>query len=200
MNILRIAAVCALVVLTACSGSSTSPNEPAAMPTIGPVSSGTVTIAPSAASTNVTLPSIGGMYGGTMLLPPGSGTATLTFSLSAPPGIPALTEQTPEPQIAYITITAQSAFTLAAYPALNLSVPASYTAIDMWLNVYGTSGWTSSLQTLGWPSTSGVSAVCFKAQSGSIALQPGQSLYLGINGDSVLPTPIASGALPPCPQ
>jgi hypothetical protein len=71
----------------------------------------------------------------------------------------------------------------------------------MWLNYYGTSGWSSNPQQLGWPSTtSGVSTMCFKSQGSAIALAQGQSLYLGINGDNVLPTPIATGTPPPCPQ
>lgn len=133
------------------------------------------------------------------MLPPGSGTATLTFSFDTPPGIATLTELTPSPQVAYITITAQSAFALAAYPGLNLTVPTSYMGIDMWLNYYGNSGWSRSEG--GWPSTtSGVSAMCFKSQGSSISLQQEQSLYLGINGDNVLPTPIGTGTPPPCPQ
>jgi hypothetical protein len=49
-------------------------------------------------------------------------------------------ELTPSPQVAYVTITAQSAFTFAAYPGRNLTVPAPYMGIDMWLNYYGNSG------------------------------------------------------------
>lgn len=201
MNLLRFAAVCALVVPVACGGGSNSRTTP--MPTVStsPPTSMTESITPGAASTTAPLPSIGGTYGGSIVLPPGSGNATLTFSFDTPPGIAILTELTPSPQVAYITITAQSAFTLAAYPGLNLTVPTPYMGIDMWLNYYGSSGWSSNPQQLGWPSTTpGVSAMCFKSQGGSISLQQGQSLYLGLNGDNVLPTPIRTGSPPSCPQ
>lgn len=199
MNLVRFAAVCALVVPVACGGSSNPQAAPMPIISAAPATSVTESIAPGPTSTTEPMPSIGGTYGGSILLPAGSGTAMLTFSLETPPGIAALTELTPSPQVAYITITAQTAFTLASYPGLNLTVPAPYMGIDMWLNYYGNSGWSSSEG--GWPSTTaGVSVMCFTSQGSSIVLQQGQSLYLGINGDDVLPTPITTGTPAPCPQ
>lgn len=199
MNLLRCAALCALVLPVACSGSSNTPAAPAPIISSDPLTSGTESITPSVSATTAPLPNIDGIYAGQIVLPPGSGTATLTFSLNPPPGITALAEYTSTPQIAYITLTAQSAFTLAASPGLNLAVPNAYMGIDMWLNYYGSAAWSS--RQLGWPSTtSGVSAMCFAAQGGPVSLQSGQSLYLGINGDNVIPTPIATGTPAPCPQ
>lgn len=201
MNLVRFAAVCALVVPVACGGVSNAPTMPMPTTSSGPSSSGSESITPAGTTTTAPLPSIGGIYGGEIVLPPGSGAATLTFSLNTPPGVATLTELTPSPQVAYISITAQSGFTLAASPGLNLTVPTAYMGIDMWLNYYGSTAWSSNPQQLGWPSTvSGVSAMCFRAQGGAISLQQGQSLYLGINGDNVLPTPISTGTPPPCPQ
>lgn len=194
------ALACALVPV-ACGGTSNPPTTtPAPAGSIAPVTSGTENIMLGAVATTAPLPSIGGIYAGEILLPPGSGTAKLTFSLNAPSGVPALTELTPTPQVAYITIAAQSPLTLAMYPGLNLTVPAPYMVIDMWVNYYVSGAWKKTSQPLGWPSTSGVAAMCFEAQGGAVSLQSGQSLYLGINGDDVLPTPITSGTPPPCPQ
>jgi hypothetical protein len=186
--------------LAACGGGGASPPPPPApKSSIPPPTSGTENITPSASATTEPLPNIGGVYGGQIVLPPGSGTAKLTFSLSAPSGVTALTELTPQPQIAYIAITAQSTFALAAVPGLNLTVPNGYMAIDMWLNYYSGTAW--STKELGWPSTTlGVSAMCFATHGGPVSLQQGQSLYFGINGDDVLPTPILTSTPPPCPQ
>ena len=189
--------------LAACGGGESPPPtlhaEPVPSTSIPPLTSASESISPEASATTAPLPSIGGVYGGQVVLPPGSGTATLTFSLNAPSGVNALTELTPEPQIAYITITAQSAFTLGALPGLNLTVPAPYTTIDMWLNYYGGGAWSS--RELGSPSTTAaVSAMCFATRPGAVSLQQGQSVYFGINGDDVLPTPIPTGTPRPCPQ
>ncbi len=201
MRILRFAAVCALLVPVACGAGSNAPANPAPRISSGPLTSASESIAPAATTTTAPLPSIGGLYGGEIVLPPGSGTATLTFSLNSPPGVTALTELTPSPQIAYISITAQSPFTLAAFPGLNLTVPTAHMGIDVWLNYYGSTSWSGNPQQLGWASTvAGTSAVCFRAQGAPISLQQGQSVYLGINGDNVLPTPVSTGAPSPCPQ
>lgn len=198
MNLLRFAGVCALVVLVACGGGPNTPGTPSPSTTSGPPTSGTERITPSTSTTVLLLPNtIGGIYGGDIVLPPGSGTATLTFSLNRPTSVTALTELTPQPQLAYITITAQSPFTLAAMPGLNLAVPPSYMGIDMWLNYYDGTAWSSN--ELGWPSST-VGVMCFAAHGGPVSLQAGQSLYLGITGDNVLPTPITTSTPRPCPQ
>ena len=190
--------VCALVLLVACGGGLNRPGTPSPNTSSGPPTSGSESIAPSNTTTIVLLPNtIGGIYGGDIVLPPGSGIATLTFSLNRPSSVAALTELTPQPQLAYITITAQSAFTLAAMPGLNLAVPSAYMGIDMWLNYYDGAAWSN--KQLGWPSSS-VGVMCFAARGGPVSLQPGQSLYFGINGDNVLPTPITTGTPAPCPQ
>jgi hypothetical protein len=164
-----------------------------------PLTSATENITPAASTTLAPLPSIGSTYGGQLVLPAGTGTAVLTFSLDPPAGVATLTELTQQPQVAYITITAQSAFTLASFPGVNLTVPTVYTAIDMWLNYYDGTDWSTN--ELGWPSTAaGVSVMCFATHGGPISLKQGESFYLGINGDDVLPTPITTGTPPPCPQ
>lgn len=207
----RILLIFALVIPIACGGGSNAPapggtiaptSTPVPTPTASssPATSGSENIAPGPTATIAPLPNIGGIYGGQIVLPPGSGTATLTFSLTAPPGIPALIEYTPSPQIAYITITADSAFTLASNPGLNLSVPMPYLAIVMWLNYYGGGQWQFQAEQSGWPGSSQFAAMCFKPQGGSISLQQGQSVYLGITGDDVIPTPIPTGSPAPCPQ
>lgn len=212
MRLARFLAACSLIVPIACGGGSNAPagtatlaptSTPIPTPTASstPATSGSESIEPGPTATIAALPNIGGIYGGQIVLPPGSGTATLTFSLNAPSGIPALTEYTPQPQIAYITITAQSAFTLASDPGLNLGVPTPYEAIVMWLNYYGSAGgWRSQPQQIGWPSTAQFPAMCFAPQGGAISLQKGQSVYLGITGDNVIPTPMATGSPAPCPQ
>lgn len=198
MNLLRFAGVCALVLLAGCGGASNTPSTPTPSTSSGPQNSGSESITPSTSTTVVLLPNtIGGIYGGDIVLPPGNGTATLTFSLNRPSNVNALTELTPEPQVAYLTLTAQSAFTLSAMPGLNLAVPPSYMGIDMWLNYYDGAAWSAN--ELGWPSST-VGVMCFAMRGGPISLQPGQSMYLGINGYNVLPTPIRSSTPPPCPQ
>lgn len=203
MSLRRFAGICASVLLVACGGGSNTPGTPppgtpSPSTSSGPPTSGTESITPFTSTTVALLPNtIGGIYGGDIVLPPGSGTATLTFSLNRPTSVTALTELTPQPQLAYLTITAQSSFTLAAMPGINLAVPPAYMGIDMLLNYYDGTAWSSN--ELGWPSST-VGVMCFAAYGGPVSLQPGQSLYLGINGDNVLPTPVASGTPPPCPQ
>lgn len=201
MNTLRVAAVCALFVPSGCGGTSSPPANPTPAISSGPLTSASETIAPAATATTAPLPSIGGVYGGQIILPPGSGTATLTFSVNPPSGVPALPELTPSPQIAYLTIKAQSPFNLASQPGLNLAVPTAYMGTVMWLDYGGSVPWSGGQQQLGWPSTvAGTSTMCFKPQGGAISLAVGQSVYLGITGDNVLPLPPSSGTPPACPQ
>lgn len=198
MNLLRFAGLYALVVLAGCGGAPNTSAPPSPTSSNSPPISGTESVTASNSTTVVLLPNtIGGIYGGDIVLPPGSGTATLTFSLSHPTSVTALTELTPQPQVAYLALTAQTTFTLAAMPGLNLAVPPAYMGIDMWLNYYDGTAWSSD--ELGWPSGS-VGVMCFAPRGASVSLQTGQSLFLGINGDNVLPTPIATVTPPPCPQ
>ena len=181
-----------LALLAACGASSSPAGTPGQS---NPAGAKSITIAPGAGPSAVALPSAG-IYGGQILLPSGTGTAQLTFSLQPPSGVPALTELTPQPPIAYITIEAQTPFTLTALPGLNLTAQ-NLAVIDFFLNEYGNGSWQNTQYSF---DNASASTVCFAIQGAAVSLQPGQSLYLGISGDSVLPTSPPQSHAPACPQ
>ena len=198
MNALRVRrfgvlGVFALAMLCACGGGST----PAAGSNSAPSPNSTAFSASAASGNLIPLPSAAG-YGGDLEIGHGSGSALLTLSTSAPSGAPSPPISCCEQPLVYVTIFAQTAFSLDTLPGLNpLTVPASKTVAGLYrLITYGAlSSGTLNSGRVGW---SAGNAICFPMIGSPIDLQAGQSLYSVVVADSVLPTPI--GSAPPCPQ
>jgi len=138
------------------------------------------------------LPSVAG-YSGQVLLPAGSGTATLTYSSAAPNGVPPIVQNSAQPVFGYITITANSPFSLTGTPGFNLYLTPPLGAGSYYLYQLVNGQW-STVQG-GFPAKTGDIA-CFPIGSSPLTLGNGQSAQFAMNGDTVIPTPENA---PPCP-
>lgn len=168
------------------------------IPIAYPATFSAVPVAASSTASSAQLPYVEG-FSGQILVPPGTGTASVIVSLNPAAGVPPLQTAGSIFPFVYITIRAESALTLSAMPAFNLTLPQNDATGVYYLSMYSGGKWTGT-SARGWGSTTQPVA-CFTSAGAAVKLQPGESLYLGVWTDAVLPTPTPAplGTMP-CPQ